>query len=531
MIRLLLIVALMFVAAIGFAWLAERPGDLTLVWQGYEVRTSVMVAALVVVVLIALIAIVGALIRAVVRTPHSVGSFLGARRRDRGYRALTRGMVAVGAGDVRAARRAAQESQGLLGKEPLVMLLSAQAAQIAGDAQAARTAFESLAAGAETRLLGLHGLFIEARRQGEDAAARHFAEEAARLAPKTAWAGHALFEHQARHGDWRGALDTLTANAEAKIVEHHLARRQRAVLDTARAMELEAGEPEEARALALEAHKLAPDLVPAATIAARLFARAGEYRRAARILEATWKISPHPEIAEAYAAVRPGDSAHDRLMRVEKLAALHANSSEGAMAVARAAIDAREWQEGRDALAGALRAGPTERVCLLMAEIEAGEHGDQARTRAWLTRALAAPRDPVWVADGQVFEHWAPLSPVTGKLDAFEWRVVEDRRPARLAFDPDTEGGVVETTPTIAAEARAAPVPPAQAVMVATSETRPAAGPGEPRAGDVRLPLAIEGGAPAKGARPMARAPDDPGPDIDDEEGGDLPLFYPGRPA
>ncbi|HVZ13139.1 MAG TPA: heme biosynthesis HemY N-terminal domain-containing protein, partial [Bauldia sp.] len=287
MIRLLVIVALMFVAAIGFAWLAERPGDLTLVWQGYEVRTSLMVAALAVVVLIALIAIVGALVRAVVRTPHSVGSFLGARRRDRGYRALTRGMVAVGAGDVRAARRAAQESQGLLGKEPLVMLLGAQAAQIAGDAQAARGAFEALAADAETRLLGLHGLFIEARRQGEDAAARHFAEEAHKLAPKTAWAGHALFEHQARHGDWRGALDTLTANAEAKIVEHHHARRQRAVLDTARAMELEAGEPEEARALALEAHKLAPDLVPAATIAARLFARAGEYRRAARVLEAT----------------------------------------------------------------------------------------------------------------------------------------------------------------------------------------------------------------------------------------------------
>jgi len=50
--------------------------------------------------------------------------------------------LAVGAGDVRAARRAAGEAQALIGREPLVLLLSAQAAQIAGDGAAARTAFD-----------------------------------------------------------------------------------------------------------------------------------------------------------------------------------------------------------------------------------------------------------------------------------------------------------------------------------------------------------------------------------------------------
>jgi hypothetical protein len=63
------------------------------------------------------------------------------------------------------------------------------------------------------------------------------------------------------------------------------------------------------------------------------------------------------------------------------------------------------------------------------------------------------------------------------------------------------------------------------------AEPRPLPAQSEPRPAEVRLPLAVEGGT-AKGARPMARAPDDPGPDIDDEEGGsDLPLFYPNRPA
>ena len=404
MIRVLTIVVLLFLVAAGFVWLAERPGDLLLTWQGYEIRTSVMVAAVFAAIVIAALALVGAIVRGILRTPQSVGQFFGSRRRDRGYRALTRGMIAVGSGDAHAAERAAAESQALLGREPLVLLLTAQAAQMSGNGAAARSAFEALSAEHDTRMLGLHGLFIEARRQGEHGAARAFAEEAVRVAPKIAWAGTALFEYQSRAGDWQAALATLAANSSARLIDRDAAKRLRAVLDTARALELEAGEPDEARPLALEAHKLAPDLVPAATVAARLFARAGDIRRASRIIEATWKLSPHPDLADAYAAARPGDSARDRLKRVRKLTDLRANHPEGAMALARAAIDAGDWQAARTALGGIMRANPSERVCMLMAEIEEGEHGDEGRVRAWLTRALSAPRDPVWTADGEVFD-------------------------------------------------------------------------------------------------------------------------------
>ena len=520
MIRALFTVVLMFFAAAGFVWLAERPGGLVLDWQGYEVRTSLMAAAVVLVLAVTAIAVIGALVRRVVHTPQSVGRFFGARRRDRGYRALTRGMIAVGAGDVRAARRAAQESQTLLGKEPLVLLLSAQAAQIAGDGAVARTAFEALSAEPDTRVLGLHGLFVEARRQGEHGAARHFAEEATRVQPKIGWAGTALFEYQARAGDWQAALATLATNTEGGIVEKERARRYRAVLDTARAMELEAGEPDEARGLALEAHKLAPDLVPAATVTARLFARAGDIRRATRVLEATWKLGPHPELAEAYASVRPGDSVLDRLKRVKRLAGLRANHPEGALAVARVAIDARDWQEARDALGGAMRANPTERVCLLMAEIEEGEHGDQGRVRAWLARALDAPRDPVWTADGHAFSHWAPVSPISGRIDAFEWRVAADRPPSRAPVE-------IEAGRSPEASLPSEPVaPPGDLPALAPREF-----PARP-AGEAPPTVAIAGGAP-KGVRPMARAPDDPGPLVpgEDDEGPDLPIFHPGRTA
>jgi HemY protein len=65
----------------------------------------------------------------------------------------------------------------------------------------------------------------------------------------------------------------------------------------------------------------------------------------------------------------------------------------------------------------------TQGVASLMAEIEEGQSGDQGKAREWLARAVRAPRDPAWTADGLVSDEWEPLSPVTGKLDAFEWKV------------------------------------------------------------------------------------------------------------
>ena len=140
-------------------------------------------------------------------------------------------------------------------------------------------------------------------------------------------------------------------------------------------------------------------------------------------METTWKKQTHPEIADAYAYVRPGDSVKDRLQRVEDLAKMRANHPEGAVALAKVAIDAQEWEIARDALKRVFRTNPTQQAFLLMSELEEAEHGDRGRVREWLARAVRAPQDPAWTADGVVSEEWAPISPVTGRLDAFEWKV------------------------------------------------------------------------------------------------------------
>lgn len=427
MVRVLLFFILVGVFAIGAAWLADRPGLIVLNWLGYRIEISLLAATVILVAIIFAVSFVWSLVRGLVSAPTALGGFFRHRREERGHEALTRGMIAIGTGNVREASKQSAVATRVLNKDPLALLLRAQTAQLKGDREGAKRAFKAMLKSSATESLGLRGLFVEAQRQDDAASALVLAERALKTNRATDWAATALFEMQCAAHKWEMALETLAENVRQGVVEKKQANRWRAVLLTARADELETSDKDRALELAEEAHGLAPDLVPAAVLAGSLVAEAGNIRRANRILEKIWKASPHPDIAEAYGNLRAGDSVRDRLKRVKTLAQKNADHPESAIAVAGAAIDALDWKTARSALEPLLSDKPSQRVCTLMAEVDQGEHGDRGRAREWLARAMRAPRDPVWTADGLIAEEWAPVSPVSGRLDAYEWRVPVER--------------------------------------------------------------------------------------------------------
>ena len=86
----------------------------------------------------------------------------------------------------------------------------------------------------DTRVLGLRGLFVEARRRGDAGAATQYAIEAARLAPAATWASDAVLEARCAERDWRGALASIERRASLGLIDKPTAQRQRAVLDRRR---------------------------------------------------------------------------------------------------------------------------------------------------------------------------------------------------------------------------------------------------------------------------------------------------------
>jgi HemY protein len=425
MIRILLFIIGVIAAALGFAWFADRPGSITIDWLGYEIKTTALVGALVLAAVVATLILLWSLLRFLLTRPAVMAAYLQERRRRQGFDALTRGLVAIGVGDRQLAQRYAGIARRNLPNEPLTALLKAQAAQLKGDRASARRAFEAMLDRPETELLGLRGLFLEAKRGEDPQAARALAEQAVRRDPQLGWSVNALFDLQARSGDWEGALNTLAVARQHGNVEPNVALRRRAVLLTAEARDLETSAPDKALARATEALRLAPSLVPAAEIAGRILASKGESRLASRLIARTWKLAPHPDLALVYAFAKPGDPPRERLKRVRHLANLTPGDIEGQVAVAIAAIEAHEWQEAEAAIAAYLGERPPGRICALMARIEAGE-GNKGREREWRARAVRAPRDRAWIADGYISDRWLPVSPVTGAVDAFEWKAPVD---------------------------------------------------------------------------------------------------------
>lgn len=551
MLRIVLFLVLIALAGAGAAWVADQPGEVVMTWGGYRASPSIPVFVLCLGIFAVLIVLLWSILTAIWRMPGRMRRRRHEKRHARGRHAITHGLLAIGHGDAALARRHAEAARRHAPDDPLALLLHAQSAQLEGNRDEAQRAFRAMAEREDTRLLGLRGLFIEAQRADDAVGAVMIAEEAIKLSPSSTWASHAVLGFRCARGDWSGALAILDSNLSAGLIDKAAYRRQRGVLLTARALELETMDRDVARESVMEAVKLAPTLVPAAVLAAKFESEAHQVRRAMKLVEAAWLANPHPDLADAYAHVKLGDSARQRLQRVETLAAKTPADKpghvEGQLAIARAAIDASEFARARDVLAPYIN-DPTQRVALLMAELERAEHGDGGRARAWTLRAVRARHDPAWTADGYVSDRWRPVSPVTGRLDAFQWQtpvanLPSDKRttiessafeeamlaappPKRvMASEAPAEQVVTvpapEPIPAPAAQDNAPPaakeepgVTPAEPVKAApeAAESSPVAATPVFR---TRADLGKPAQAPIQTVIPIVRAPDDPGVDED----------------
>jgi HemY protein len=441
--RFLLVVGLLAAAAV---WLADRPGRVAVEWQGWRVDTSFAVLAAAAAALMVAAALLYRLWGALRAAPGRFAALRHESRRRRGYQALTRGMVAVAAGDPDEARRQARKAETLLDEPPLTLLLAAQTAQLEGDETAAARFFAAMAEAPDTEFLGLRGLITQAVKAGERERALELARRAYRLKPRAGWVNETLFDLQVQSGQWLDAALTLKEAAKRRLAAPETARRHAALLDVAQAREAEArGDDDAALKLLRRALDGAPDLVPAAARLARLLLRRGKERKAAETIAAAWARTPHPDLLAAFLEAKADQAPLKRVTAVQRLVRDNPDHPESRLALAEAALGAELWGEARRHLAPLVGDGAqaTARACRLMAELEEAEHGDHARARAWLMRASQAEPDPAWVCRrcGHAVADWAPRCDRCGTFDGFAWRAPE--RGAVLAAPAGAEAALV----------------------------------------------------------------------------------------
>jgi HemY protein len=423
-------------------WLAERPGAASIEWQGWLIETSAaMLIGFVFAVTVATLTI-ARVYRIVRRAPVTWRRSRHRLARERAGRDLTRGLVAIAAGDTRDARRLAQRStEGVGVSDPaLAHFLAGQAAHAAGELQQAEEHFRILREQTETRFLGLRGLIAIALERGDEALALTLAREARRVNGKSLWAAKTLFELEARAHQWAQAEATLADAERLNAFAPQVARRHHVAVLLARADEAaHAGATADAVAHAQKAHELDPASAPAAVRLATLLELSGRSKPAQRALERSWVERPHPSIAAVYAVMDGATTSLERSQRLERLVELAPDSAIARQALGEAQADAGLWGDARANLTKAAEtAGLTRRLGRALARVEEGAGSDEATVRGWLVRALDAGDDPSFVCGGcgTETESWSASCPSCRAFDSMVWGPRPPTPPAPLSQDP-----------------------------------------------------------------------------------------------
>jgi HemY protein len=407
-----LILAVVLVA-IAYA-LNALPGQIAATVGSYSFQAPLPLVVVAAVVLFLVLYMLLRLFALFFSAPGRFGRSRHERHLRQGERAVTRAFAAIAAADPKAARREAQRARRLLPGAPMALLVSAEAARLAGKPEESEADYRALAEQPDAAFLGLRGLLRQALEAHDWTLAADIARRAELAHPGANWLRSERARLALRTASWAEAL--ALSGPEAP----------KAVMATAAAEA--AGDPIQALRLAKEAFAADPKLAPAALAYARRLRAARDTRKAESVIEKAWAASPHPDLAAFY--LEPDSEALARVKWAQRLARCNPTHPESDFLLAQASLQAKLTGEARRHAQAALAAGLDQRrLWVLKADIEeadAAAGGGEAATFAAheaLRRSQSARPDPRWRCStcGAEPGGWHAACPSCGTVGRVEW--------------------------------------------------------------------------------------------------------------
>lgn len=439
-IKIVVFLGLILAASFAAMHLLSLEGGVRIVMAGYEINLTPLNAIIGLVVLLLalwLLLKLGGLLVALLRFINgdetAMSRYFDRNRQEKGYRALTEGMMALASGEGKLAMSRAARAEKYLHKPELTNLLTAQAAELTGDRRTAEEVYKRLLKNDKTRFVGVRGLLKQKLEEGDTDTALKLAETAFGLKPTHVEVQDTLLQLQTGQCDWKGARETLNAKLKHGSLPRDLHRRRDAILSLAEAREIaEENSTIDAKEAAIEANRLSPHLVPAAVLAAQAYIEEGSKRYATRVVRKAWESQPHPDLAAAFAAIEPDETPAQRLKRFAKLFKLSPDHREVRLIEAELQIAAEDFPAARRALGTLAETDPDARSLTIMAAIERGAGANDTMVKGWLARAVAASRGPQWICDNcqHIHAEWTPTCGNCHAVDTLEWRAAPGSAPA-----------------------------------------------------------------------------------------------------
>ncbi|MFK7836992.1 MAG: heme biosynthesis protein HemY [Sulfitobacter sp.] len=459
LIKIIVFVAVVAALAWGAGYLLESSGGVQVEVMGTEYSFGPLQSVIGIVVLLVAVWLLLKIFSLLVATwkflngdETALSRYFDRNRERKGFNALSEGLMALASGEGKVALAKAQKAEKYLEKPALTNLLTAQAAEMAGDRRKAEETYRKLVEDESTRFVGVRGIMKQKLADGDTETALKLAEKAFALKPKHSETGDVLLQLQAQSEDWSGARKTLSAKLKHGDLPRDVHKRRDAVLALSEARDVfDEGKDIEAREAAIEANRLSPDLIPAAVMAAQGYIENKKPRYAARVLTKAWGVQPHPDLAAAFAAIEPNEKPSARIKRFTALTKSQPNHAETKMLKSELHIADEDFPSARRALGDLVETDPTARSVTLMAAIERGEGASDTVVKGWLARALTVSRGPQWICDNcqHIHADWKPMCSNCNSFDTLAWKtppMSEVAMPGGVQMLPLIVGASEETT-------------------------------------------------------------------------------------
>ena len=409
-------------------WILSQKGKVDLVWNNYSLSLDLGLFLLFAAIFVFTALLVFKMIGGVVNIPATLARKRKDKNRTKGMQALTRGFVAIAAGDGKKAGSFAKEARQLLSSEvALPLLLEAHAARMNGDEGLAQKSFEALLSDKDAAFFGIRGLVQSSLQSGDVSKALTYAKTALEQNPKQPWILKSVYDLELQSRHWEDAYSTLSKLSRGKVLDSDAAKKDEVAL-----LMLLAGEDKTAGNMSGWLNKverilkLNPAFVPAVCDMAEYFASKGLMRKIAPMVERAWKTNPHPDLAAWWDKISPMPKSSDpfrRLRWFEKLVALNPQSADSHYACAKIAMELGLAGEAKSYLTAAEKIKPSADIYKLFANIEEKGANNPTIIRSWFEKAADAPPSNVWYCTqtGTIYARWSGIAEPHGAFNTIEW--------------------------------------------------------------------------------------------------------------
>lgn len=387
---LFLLFLIMGTASLGLLYLRD-PGLIEIIWFGYEVQLTVVLAFLILFSFLFFLIVFFWAISWFFWLPYRWLSFLKRAQKRKAQDVLIDFLTSYEAESFEEALQHQKKVAEELQNNPLFLWVSGNIFEKIDQNFEAEKYFVDLTKSPHTIFLGLKGRIRSAMHREDFKTAYDLLKHALKILPRSPWILKHLLAVVRKQKKFEETESLILRMEDLGFLTSEQSKQQLAYVQYQQALDPKISRAQKEACLR-QAHFLDPSLSGATEMLAEILQEQGHTTYALNAIEATWSLTSTQKLADLYLKIVSPQDDLTRFQEAQKLVKKNPKHSESLLLLGRTALQAKLWGEARTFLTVLLEKNPTADVYQLLARLELEETQDWRSALQWCEEGLQAPR-------------------------------------------------------------------------------------------------------------------------------------------